>query len=227
MESLRTELRFEKRSHAESRRATSPVSAAPSPAVSNSSRRWIAGARSDMRHRRDRAAGPGKVHRFALRHAAPPPPPRGCDPRTACRGCAAGARRTPLRPTFPWPRWWALSSAFTCPGMRGHHEDAAADDACLLDGMGDEEHREVGVLPELEELLLHLAPGQRVERRERLVHQQDVRLHRHAPRDGHALLHAAGEHVRVGVLEPVELHLADVLPRDVVGFLAGGAPPPR
>ena len=112
------------------------------------------------------------------------------------------------------------------PGMRREHQDAAADDARLLDGMGDEEHRETGVLPELQELLLHLAPGQRVERRERLVHQQDVRLHRHAAGDGHPLLHAAGEHVRIGVLEPVELHLADVLPRDVVGLLAGRAPPP-
>ena len=62
-------------------------------------------------------------------------------------------------PTFAWPRWWALSSAFTCPGcgditrMRLPTMHASSMEWVT------KEHREVGVLPELEQLLLHLAPG--------------------------------------------------------------------
>ena len=61
--------------------------------------------------------------------------------------------------------------------------------------------REPRVLPELQQLLLHLAPRQRVERGEGLVHQQDVGLHRHGARNGDALLHAAGQRVRIGIGE--------------------------
>ena len=41
----------------------------------------------------------------------------------------------------------------------------------------------------------------RVERAEGLIHDQDARLIRQRAGDGHALLHAAGELVRIGVLE--------------------------
>ena len=52
-------------------------------------------------------------------------------------------------------------------------------------------------LPQADQFLLHLAARQRVERGERLVHQQDLRLHRERARDRDALLHAAGQHVRI------------------------------
>ena len=52
------------------------------------------------------------------------------------------------------------------------------------------------VVPQLQQLFLHPAARQRVERRERLVHQQDLRLHRHRARDRDALLHAARQRVR-------------------------------
>src|SRR5712672_2681433 len=59
-------------------------------------------------------------------------------------------------------------------GMRREHQDAAADQQRLLDRMGDEDHREADLLPQSDQLLLHLAAGERVERRERLVHQQHL-----------------------------------------------------
>ena len=65
--------------------------------------------------------------------------------------------------------------------------------------MGDEQHGEFGFFPELQQLVLAGPPRQRVERRERFVHQQDVGLHRHAAGDGDALLHAAGQRVRIAV----------------------------
>ena len=56
-------------------------------------------------------------------------------------------------------------------GMRAQDKDTRPYDDRLLDRMGDEEHGETRVLPELQQFLLHLAPGERVERREGLVHQ--------------------------------------------------------
>ena len=52
-----------------------------------------------------------------------------------------------------------------------------------------------------QQFVLHLAPRQRVERGEGFVHQQDVGLHRHAAGDRDALLHAAGQRVRIDVGE--------------------------
>src|SRR5574340_525282 len=48
-------------------------------------------------------------------------------------------------------------------GMRRQQQDAAADLDRLGDGMGDEQHGEVRVVPQLQQLVLHLAPGQGVE----------------------------------------------------------------
>jgi hypothetical protein len=104
--------------------------------------------------------------------------------------------------------------------MRREHEDAAADDDRLLDRVRDEQHREAHVVPQAQQLLLHLAPRERIERGEGLVHQQDVGLHGQRARDGDALLHAAGEHVRVGVGELGEADLVDHGARALPG-LAG------
>ncbi len=67
--------------------------------------------------------------------------------------------------------------------------------------MGDEQHRGAGLPADAQQQIIHLQPGQLVERAERLVHQQQVRLmdERAAQRD--ALLHAAGQLVRPGVVE--------------------------
>ena len=47
--------------------------------------------------------------------------------------------------------------------------------------------------PDAQELEAHLVARQRVERRERLVHQQDVGIEQQRARDRDALLHAAGQ----------------------------------
>ena len=75
--------------------------------------------------------------------------------------------------------------------MRRQQEDAVADLDRFRNRMGDEHQRKTGVGPELQQLFLHLPAGKRVERGERLVHQEHVRLHRHAARNRDALLHAA------------------------------------
>ena len=50
------------------------------------------------------------------------------------------------------------------------------------------------------ELILELQADERIQRRERLVHQQDFRIGSQGPRDAHALLHAAGQFLRKAVL---------------------------
>ena len=63
------------------------------------------------------------------------------------------------------------------PGRARHHRDAVAEHDRLVDRMGDEHHglALVGPLHELQQLLLQDLAGLRVERGERLVHQQDRR----------------------------------------------------
>ena len=90
----------------------------------------------------------------------------------------------------------------------------------FLDRMRDEDHGEADVFPQPDQFFLHLAAGERIERGERLVHQQHGRLHRERARDGDALLHAAGQHVRIDVREFREIHLGDQRARMIFRLLA-------
>ena len=77
--------------------------------------------------------------------------------------------------------------------------------------MRDEQDGEFRLGPELQQLVLTGAPRQRVQCRERLVHQENIRLHRHAARNRDALLHAAGQRVRIAVHGAGEIDLLDVM----------------
>src|SRR5205814_5583719 len=69
-----------------------------------------------------------------------------------------------------------------------------SSDVCSSDLIvTDEEDGLPDPLLERQQLVLELAADERVERRERLVHEQDVRIGRERPREPDALLHAAGE----------------------------------
>ncbi len=106
-----------------------------------------------------------------------------------------------------------------------HHRDAVGDRERLLLVVRDVDRRD----PELEldppDLLAQLHAHLRVERRERLVEEQHARLDRERARERDALLHAAGELVRVAlarVAEPDELEqLVDPLPPVGLGAGAG------
>src|SRR3989344_2748539 len=77
--------------------------------------------------------------------------------------------------------------------------------------MRDHEHRLVGLLPDAHQFLLDHAAGQRVERAERLVHQQQLQLNRKRARDTNALAHATGELGRFtvfGALKPDKTEIA-------------------
>src|SRR3546814_1715902 len=73
------------------------------------------------------------------------------------------------------------------------------------------------------DLLLELAPGLLVDRRERLVHQQHLGVDGEGAGKADALAHAARQLVRVGLLETLEADLADVALRHRLALGAGGA----
>ena len=62
----------------------------------------------------------------------------------------------------------------------------------------------LGALPDVQDQFLRLLARQRVERAERLVHQQHFRIAGQRTRNADALLHAAGERVDRRLLEAVE-----------------------
>src|SRR5438034_85985 len=84
-------------------------------------------------------------------------------------------------------------------GRPAQDDDPVAEDERLVDRVGDEQERRVGAVEDRAELALQPSSRQRVERAERLVHQQDTRLERQRARDRDTLLHAARELVRVAV----------------------------
>ena len=91
------------------------------------------------------------------------------------------------------------TSSLIVPGRFVITDDAVGDVDRLLHVVRHEEDGEPVRLPDPGEQLLHEQPGLRVERPERLVHQQDPRPVAERPGDGHALLHAARQLVRIGV----------------------------
>src|SRR5581483_10070831 len=77
------------------------------------------------------------------------------------------------------------------------------------------------LLPQLEQLELHHAAVQRVEVRERLVHQQDFRVVGQRAGDAGLLLHAAGKLAGQELLEALQAHLAQEALDDVLALLVG------
>src|SRR5215469_1104617 len=87
------------------------------------------------------------------------------------------------------------------PGPRREHRHVIAKEHRLFDLMGDEDHGSARGGSDAQELVLHRLPGQRIKRRERLVHQQDRGRDRERAREVDALAHSAGELVRIVALK--------------------------
>ena len=72
-----------------------------------------------------------------------------------------------------------------------------------------------------DQVFLELAPVLLVDRRERLVEQQHVGIDRQRARQADALAHAAGELVRIFVLEAGKADLGDVVAGDLLALGRG------
>ena len=78
------------------------------------------------------------------------------------------------------------------PRARRHDDDAASEKDRLEDAVRDEDRGEFGGEPKAEQIAFELRARDFVQRRERLVHEQQPRLGRERAGDGGAHAHAAG-----------------------------------
>ena len=99
-----------------------------------------------------------------------------------------------------------------------HDRDAVADLQGFVEVVRDEDDRLLEALLEAQHLVLHLAPDQRVERRERLVEDQHFGIDGERPREADALLHAAAQLVGVRGLDRREPDDGEQLARAFVAL---------
>ena len=86
-----------------------------------------------------------------------------------------------------------------------HDRDTAADTDRLVQIVRDEDRGLVQFGRERQELLLKPAPNQRIQRGERLIHQQDLGVRRERPGEPDPLLHAPRQLAGEAVLVTVEI----------------------
>ena len=103
------------------------------------------------------------------------------------------------------------------------HHDAVGDQHGLVEIVGDEQDGLLGARVDVEQLGLHGLARLRVERAERLVHQQHLGVDRERARDADALLHAAGELVRAAVERVLEADEIEIAARGVAQLAAAHA----
>jgi hypothetical protein len=63
------------------------------------------------------------------------------------------------------------------PRARTHHRDMGSERQRLIDAMGHEHDGALMLLPDPNQFILHVHPRLLVERAERLIHQNDLRVH--------------------------------------------------
>ena len=87
---------------------------------------------------------------------------------------------------------------------RAQHQDAIRQVDGLFHVVRDQHDGVAFLREDAQQFVLHAQAHQRVERRERLVHVEDLGLHHQRARDLGALQHAARQLVRIVVLEALE-----------------------
>src|SRR5882757_2294269 len=87
------------------------------------------------------------------------------------------------------------------------HQDPVGECQCLVHVVGDQQYGRPVPLPELGHQPVHGQPGQRVQRTERLIQQQQVGLPDQRPGQRHPLCLAAGQGARPRIGPLVQIHL--------------------
>ena len=123
----------------------------------------------------------------------------------------------------------SLISMLSCsrPGPPREHQHAVGQKHRLVDLVGDEQHGLAALLPDAQQLGLHDLARLRVERGERLVHQQHVGIDRERAGEIDALAHAAGKLARIIVLEAAEADELEQVERALALLVADLARRPR
>ena len=104
------------------------------------------------------------------------------------------------------PRQRDPDFGFYCTGMRRHHDDPIGEIDRFRNVVRHVYHSLARFPPDVREQALHVVAGQRIESCKRFVHQKNRGIVGKRPCDGDALLHAAGEMMRVRSGEFIELH---------------------
>ena len=102
------------------------------------------------------------------------------------------------------PRQRHVDDRGDAAGPRAHHIDLVRHEHRLGDRMGHQQRRGAGLRPDPQQLEVHALPRDLIQCAERLVEQQNIRRQHQRPRDGDALLHAAGQLMRQGVFEALQ-----------------------
>src|SRR5258708_7221531 len=87
-------------------------------------------------------------------------------------------------------------------GLGSEHKNAIGKIDCLVHIMRDEESRFWLGSQNFRDIALQLLAGNSVQSPKRLVHQKDIGVQRQRTSDADALLHPAGDFVRVELFEP-------------------------
>src|SRR5690242_231249 len=106
-------------------------------------------------------------------------------------------------------RAWQVNREFADRMRRrpgGKYDHAIGERDRLLEVVRNEQHRLAVGRPELEEVVLHQLPRLDVQRREGLVHQDDLRIEDQRLSQGDALTHAAGELMRIAIAETAQTY---------------------
>src|SRR5579875_2605416 len=167
------------------------------------STRWI---RTHASHRATSARGETMRN---VRSIVTPGCPRAADAR--CDGKAAKFRISAQLDRVARPGERHGDDFANPPRMRRHHDHAIGKRQRLLDTVRDEQHRLAIALPERKELRRQTHARLLVERAERLVHEEHLRIDGKRASDRAALFHAAGKLMRIGVGETRKVHELELL----------------
>src|SRR5438067_9397577 len=120
----------------------------------------------------------------------------------------------------PRPRNRHMQIRQNASGPRRHDDDSIAEKDRLRNAVRDEHDGLAVRLPDALQLDVHALAGERIERPEWLVHQQDLRIARQRTADAGALLHPAGQLVRITPAEFIEpRHFEQTIDACIGGFV--------
>jgi hypothetical protein len=102
--------------------------------------------------------------------------------------------------------------------MGRHDHNAVRQIHSLRDVVSHIYHRLARFTPHIGKQALHVVAGERVQSRERLIHQQHGRIVRQRASNGDPLLHPTGKVVRIRTCKLLQLHEAQLLAGNPVAF---------
>src|SRR5262245_6367110 len=115
-------------------------------------------------------------------------------------------------------REWYRHLGLDPTGMRRHHDHPVGEIDRFRHVVSHIDHGLAGLTPDVGQEPLHGVARERIERRKRLVHEENGWVVGERARDRDPLLHAARKMMRIGLRELLELDQAQLLERDLLAL---------